>query len=547
VSNSNVHNTLPLVLLALLASLIIWLATRFGIGVTPDSTVYLDSAHNLLNGRGLIALTARGDFQPLTHYPPFYPAVLALLARLGSVFGGFPVETAARALFGANVLLVGIAIRNHARDSYWLPIVASALTLTAPDIVGIHAFALSEGMFIFLLLSGLVSLDRFGETKRRHWLICSSTLVAMAFLTRYVGVTLVFTGVLILSFVNRRTFRHRCFDALTFGLISCAPVALWACRNMRIGAGVSDREFVFHPIGLRQITAGLSTVSTWLLLGKVRTDFRVIVFVFEMAAASLLVIYLLRFSRNAGLNPAQHDEATSTTELRSSEQRGPSRAPIIFLVFIVCYVAFLLFTGSFIDADTVLDDRASAPVHVAAIVVGCSFAWKLLRLPHQRRPIQIGAAALAIILLSTYSIRAARWLIQARRDGQGYASRAWKESKIIAHVKNTSAGLPVYSNAYEAVYYLTGRPAIYIPEKVIHGTGRENQNYAAEVESMRTALKERGGLLVYFDTLPERWFLPSKTDLVNQLSLTEIMTTPDGSIYKLNANSANRGEIEPSR
>lgn len=523
--------------------LIVWLATRFGIGINPDSTVYLDAAHNLLNGRGLIALTGRGEFQPLTHYPPLYPAVLAFLARVGSLLGGFPIESAARMLnsflFGANVLLVGITIRCYVRDSYWLPIIGSSLTLTAPDIAGIHTFALTEGLFLFLLLSGLVLLCRFIETKRRPWLIGSAAVVAMAFLTRYVGVTLVFTGVLVLLFVNGRSFRRRCFDALTFGLIACAPMALWAVRNMRAVEGMTDRELSFHPVRLRQMVAGLSTVSTWLLLGKVRTDYRVIFFVFELAAASFVVVYLLRRSRNARIKNDHPDNAATAGAEKMSKRRSSSSLPIIFMVFMVSYVAFLIFTAFFVDADTVLDLRALVPVHVAAIVLVSGLAWRGFSSFGEGRSIQIAFVALAIILIGSYAIRSAKWFMQARQDGQGYASRAWKESETVAYVRKIPRGLPIYSNGYDAIYYLTKRAAIYLPEKVIHGSGRENQMYVAEVESMRKAMIE-GGVLVYFNTLPERWFLPSESDLRSQLPLTEMVTAPDGSIYKLNPIGAGR-------
>jgi hypothetical protein len=542
-SSPNNNGTVPLLLLALLAMLIVLLATRFGIGINPDSTVYLDAAHNLLNGRGLVALTGRGEFQPLTHYPPLYPALIALLARVGSLLGGFPIEGAARLLnsllFGANVFLVGIAIRSYARDSYWLPIIGSSLTLTAPDIAGIHTFALTEGLFIFLLLSGMVLLCRFIETKRRPWLIGCAAVVAMAFLTRYVGVTLVFTGVLVLLFVNGRTFRRRCFDALTFGLIACAPMALWAVRNMRAVDGMTDREISFHPVRLRQIVAGLSTVSTWLLLGKVRTDYRIIFFVFELATAGFVVVYLLRRSRNARIKYDHTDNGATAAE-KMSKGRSSSSLPIIIIVFVVIYVAFLIFTAFFIDADTVLDLRALVPVHVVAIVLVSGLAWREVASFNEVRSIRIAFVALAIILIGSYSIRSAGWFMQARHDGQGYASRAWKESETVAYVKNLPLGTPIYSNGYDAIYYLTKRPAIYVPEKVIHGSGRENQKYAAEVESMQKAMIERGGLLVYFNTLQERWFLPSESDLRSQLHLTEMLTASDGSIYHLNPIGAGR-------
>ncbi|HVQ40533.1 MAG TPA: glycosyltransferase family 39 protein, partial [Pyrinomonadaceae bacterium] len=351
-NNSNNNSPGPILLLAVLAILIAWLATRYGIGLTPDSTVYLDAAHNLLNDRGLTALTGRGEFGPLTHYPPLYPAVLALLTRLGILFGGQSIEGTARVLnsfiFGANVLLVGVGIRSYARSSYWLPVIGSALTLTAPAIAGIHTFALTEGLFIFLSLGGLLSLSRFIETKKQPWLMTAAVMVTLAFLTRYVGITLILTGVLVLLFVQGRSLRQRGIAALSFGLVAGAPMALWTLRNLRLSAGVSDREFVFHPIGLRQIVSGVSTASTWLLLGKVGTNYRIVFFALELGLTIVIAIYLLRRNR-----PAPADKEIS------------SPLVIILVTFVGCYVAFLIFTASFIDADSVLDDRALAPVHIA--------------------------------------------------------------------------------------------------------------------------------------------------------------------------------------
>jgi hypothetical protein len=50
---------------------------------------------------------------------------------------------------------------------------------------------------------------------------------------------------------------------------------------------------------------------------------------------------------------------------------------------------------------------------------------------------------------------------------------------------------------------------------------------------MRKALGEGKGFLVYFNTLPERWFLPSESDLTSKMPLTKMLTSPDGSIYEV--------------
>jgi hypothetical protein len=517
--------------LAFLAAVAIWFATGFGIGVTPDSTVYMDAAQNLLNGRGLVALTASGELKPLTHYPPLYPSVLALLGFLG-----FSIDPAARLLnaflFGANVLLVGIALTCFSRKSFWLPILGALLTLTAPDIAGIHTSALSEGLFIFLAISGLVSLAHFLETKQGTWLVASAGFIGLALLARYVGVVLVFTGVVALLFVNSRNLRRRFVDAVIFGPIACAPMTLWVVRNMAVAGGASDRQFVFHPIGLRQIAAGLSTLSTWLLLGKVRTDYRVMFFVIEVLVTALVVIYLWTRTRKDTLTETDDRDDVAAERMEHREGKDLSRMPVVLSLFIVSYVGFLIFTASFVDADTVLDTRALVPVHVAAILLGLCFTWKLFE-SSKERALRIASVLLALLFVVSYSLRGVSWFLHVRQDGQGYASRAWKESETISKVKNLPSNMRIYSNGYDAIYYLTGRRAIYLPEKINHNTGRPNENYETELEKMRTDLEQGNAVLVYLRTLPERWFLPSEAELVQRLRPRSVEPTADGSIFSV--------------
>jgi hypothetical protein len=95
------------------------------------------------------------------------------------------------------------------------------------------------------------------------------------------------------------------------------------------------------------------------------------------------------------------------------------------------------------------------------------------------------------------------------------------------------SGVPIYSNGYDAIYYLTSRRAILIPERIVHGTGQPNVNYDREIEKMRDDLREHNGFLVYFDTLPERWSLASESELRERLSLRLAAAESDGSIYSV--------------
>jgi hypothetical protein len=103
------HTIAVLLLLAAMGAICVFYATAWGVGVSPDSTLYLEAARNLLRGHGLTITTLDNLTRPLTHYPPLYPYLLYAGGRLGID----PMDGArwlSALLFGANIFLVGYAI-----------------------------------------------------------------------------------------------------------------------------------------------------------------------------------------------------------------------------------------------------------------------------------------------------------------------------------------------------------------------------------------------------------------------------------------------------
>lgn len=517
-------NHLLVVVFALLAVLIVILVTKFGIGITPDSTVYIEAARNLLNGRGLIALTAKGELGPMTHYPPLYSSLLALIGLTQ-----ITIEVAARwlqaILLGANVLMVGLTIARYARDSFWLPIVGALLMLTAPDVLSIHALVLTEPLFILLAVSCLVTLARFLETDRWWFLLIAAALAALAVLTRYVGAAVIITGLIALLLVGKHDWRKRFGSAIVFGAVACAPILMWMLRNSRLTGGPTDRQMVIHSPGLKQIVVAMSTLSSWLLLGKVRGDLRVGFFIAEVVMAAFFVLYLLKESRQS---------SGGSVSAGITHHPGPdvAKLSLVLVIFIISYVGFLVITATLFDI-VMFDERTLVPVHVVSIILVIGLVARLLPRVQTRRAIRLAFSLMALALLDSYTLRAANWFTQTRPDGQYYAGSIWKDSNTIARLRSLPPNIPIYSNGYDAIYYLTGRPAVLIPAKTVFVTGQPNQDYEAELERMRRALRDQRGVLVYFNTLPERWFLPTESELKTRLSLTEIAKSSDGSIWQV--------------
>jgi hypothetical protein len=60
---------------AIAASVILlWGTGIYGIGISPDSTIYIDVAKNLLAGNGFVAFS-----EPMTLFPPAYPIIYLLV------------------------------------------------------------------------------------------------------------------------------------------------------------------------------------------------------------------------------------------------------------------------------------------------------------------------------------------------------------------------------------------------------------------------------------------------------------------------------------
>src|SRR3954467_2063572 len=97
-SRARVIGIISLALIAAVASALVVWATRWGAGLSLDSTRYLSAANNLT-----AALTGDATHR-LTHYPPLFPVVLSV-SRL---FGGTPVVMARwlnAALLALNTIL----------------------------------------------------------------------------------------------------------------------------------------------------------------------------------------------------------------------------------------------------------------------------------------------------------------------------------------------------------------------------------------------------------------------------------------------------------
>ncbi len=449
----------------------------------------------------------------MVHWPPLFPAVLAGLGASG-------LDPACGArwlnafLFGGSILLVGLAVKRHTGGSLRIALFGSLLMLTSVDMLYVHAMALSEPLFVFFGLLGLLLLASHIEKPKQGMLVASAFAVALAFLARYVGVALVAAGgVGILAFSGEGR-RKKMLDASIFGAVSCSPMALWILRNICAAGTGTNREMALHPVNYQHLKKLGQVVKHWIFADDFPRDLRTVLSAI-LVLACLEGLLLFFADRRRAARPEQTD-------------RRSSRLPHLLGVFIFAYLAILTATISLFDRHTPITSRTMLPVYVALLVLTLCVGHRWLS--RARRPVQYASAVVCAVLAVSYWLGSARWAGSTYAQGVGYASEKWLESRILAELVKLPPDVVIFSNAPDFVCYATGRRARMFPRKVHPAIARENEEYPSQLAAMRDYLASEGGVLVFFRHCHRR-YLPSEEELKERLPLRLLTRTDDGAIY----------------
>jgi len=198
------------------------------------------------------------------------------------------------------------------------------------------------------------------------------------------------------------------------------------------------------------------------------------------------------------------------------------------------YLVLLVVSITFLDAQTPVDTRILSPLYVPFVLLSVSFFTWLARRDGKSDSFRMGLLASALIILGLQIPASLSWLNQLRHDGIGYSSRGWVDSEVVKQLTLLDSTISIFSNAPDVVYTLLGRPASMVPRKMYPESNLPNPDYNSQIEQMKRSLKSKNGLVVYFDRVRWRWYLPSAAELEKEVGLQLVIKTNDGSVYKFN-------------
>jgi len=509
--NSGKTLLLLLALFGLLSAGALLYATAPGLAVSPDSVFYYAGANSLLAGDGYTFPDGIGAAQPITHFPPFYPL---LLAGLG--MSGVPVMACARALqvvlfAGSGMLLGWLLYRSTGRN---LPaaLLGALFFWVLEDLVLFHTYLWTEGLYYFLTLLGFYTLERAAGQWKWRWLIAAAVVSGLAFLTRYAGLANVIGGALVV-FLLSQGWRRKVIRTAVFSLIAGGLPGIVFLWQSRLPGSVTDRGFHYNPALPSELQASVQDIARWLLPGRL-LDTR-LPMVVVAGTLAFIAFFLLRLA----------------VRMVRTRMQGMEFLQTASALYIVSYGGLLLVTVFFLDAQTGIGDRLLspliAPILLFAFSTGCEInLGKKVHVTHL-----LLAALLPVIAFN--AVHSWEFIQRSNRGSmKGYNGTSWQEAEIIHWLDNLPEGTPVYSNGNDAVYFVSGRPCARLPYKYSPFSLQTNRSLESDMQEMDAVLAD-GGVVLYFPAIRWRGYLVSLEELEDRYSFEVLFENESGYILGL--------------
>ena len=502
-----------LVIFGLLGIAVIWISSPWGIGVGYDSIFYLSASDNILSGSGLSRFDGYGNTIPLTHFPPLYSFTLAGF----SLITGFESDLAARILaavfFGFLVGLSGWLVYRHTR-SLLASVVGSTFVLVSPVLLDVSFMAMSELLFLVLLLLMIDFLNKYLLHGNMVVLIIAAIFASLMYLTRYVGLTAVALGALSILIFHSSTWVKKAKDLIIFVSISMVPMLIFYARNWYLTGSMTNRIIAYHPPTIVQIRQGLSTISTWLLPARINPTFRLVVLgLFLIAIVTLIVLSYFRDKQNQ--------------EVKEHEI-GARQFVLLLVLYAIIYIVMVIFSLTFFDASTKLNDRILSPIYLVGIIAGLITIWNSSWF-EEYVFVRYGVIAIFLVFIGINFLRGYDVLTSMRKDGRGFSGKEWNSSETVAALTKLPPGTLLFSNEAFAIYYLAGIPANWIPENYDPVKDKEDENYSQRIGLMRDEIISHNGALVIFNSISKHNVYASIDELSRGLSL--FRKAEDGAIF----------------
>ena len=407
------------------------------VGVVADDSFYVILARALASGEGYRYLNVPGH-PPGTHFPPGYPALLALLSYVVPAFPASVVAfKAANAVFlAAASVCVALLLRSRAGVGAGWSIGVGAMTAVSVPLLILGNLVLSELCFLALALALLLALERLvDEPASAGRVLALGVAIGACALVRTHGIVLVPAAVIALG--ARRRWRDAALLTAA-AVITLLPWQLWVARHGGTLPspllGMYDSYASWWVRGAR--TLGVSMIPATVAKTTAETSTMLAVLFSPLRGAAARAVTLVALG------------VLAAAACAAVWRRMP-----VTLLFLAGYLAIVL-VWPFQTARFVW---TAWPLVLALVAIG---GWAALGRPAWRTPVRVALAvsfgwvAVGYLAYEVRGIRGQWWSSIPRANTPRIATAV----RWIA--ANTAPDELVASDYEGAVYLYTGRQAL---------------------------------------------------------------------------------------
>jgi 4-amino-4-deoxy-L-arabinose transferase-like glycosyltransferase len=490
---------------AALAATATWVATRHGPSMSPDSVTYLSAARNLASGHGYTDFTG----QALTNFPPGYPSLIAVARVVG-----FSVATGARIVnalsFAAIVLLAWVLVRRHTA-SMLIALGTTALVAISPALINIASNAWSEPLYCALALAFIVALEHaiVPSEHQIQSIAAAAVLAGLAFLVRYVGLSLLVVGSLVLVASSYRDGMRAASRRLAqFWIVGLVIPGIWILRN----AG-SGTRFILGP----RVAAPESWGS---FVGRFLNGVADLFTPNGIPATTALVAVVVGLG---GLG-----FYVSRSRRPDPTPRTPPRV-LALVVYVAVYVVVVVSAGK--TAGASVNQRIVTPLYVPALILGAvllEVTIRRLSSVGEGRWAAIAPGFVVMVVLTYLALTAVSFASQTWRNGEtarGYTQKNSSGFQLVPIVEALPPRALIATNRPWTLFEATGRqPIVPSPGRV----APELSLIPISVSELDSQSCKRPVYLAWFTDGAQWPYTPAQ--LARHLSLHPVQTLSDGAV-----------------
>ena len=505
-----------LILLGFLgATHILTRTSTYGAALTGDSITYLSAARSVLAGEGIYTFTGIS----LDRWPPFFPLFLAFIG----LFGIDPLDAGHLvniAIFGLIISISGFWL-NKKFTSRLLVLGATVTIMTSLPLSHISSYFMTEALFILFALLALMQIESFvrqGRNTTRQPFVLSAIFATLAAVTRYVGITVIFSAILIILIRKNIPIYTRLKYVVSYTAISSVPLAAVLVHNyLTFGAPTNHYRFSWSPppTVLTILPEIFTVFDRWIFPRKFLRSgpLNIPWLLVGLIVLGILVFFIM----------SRRSQDTKLT--------GSLRPAVPFAIFTLVYFTFLVSIKLVVSMLQAIDtSRYLAPLYIPLLFIAVFLLDRLLHDDARGKMVTFKWILVSLVLLGWLThigLTVEKGLYDTVRsltsgyEGNTYNTTYWDDSETIAYLKATPLDGQIYSNDPAALYILAAVPP---PVKFAIGANSCPSSWYRYQDSEVT-------YIIWLDYKGHRYPDFYMQNLKSQCSLKPVAELSDGSIY----------------